>query len=76
MNFLNTIIYDHLTTKGKKIKLIIKVVDYVTELTHIVTKLGFLPTSVKELLVRTIWQKVKERKKKTAKVGAPSIAPT
>ncbi len=75
-NFLNTIIYDHLTTKGKKIKLIIKVVDYVTELTHIVTKLGFLPTSVKELLVRTIWQKVKERKKKTAKVGAPSIAPT
>ena len=74
--FLSTIICDYLAPKSKKLKLTIKAVDYVTELAEILTKSGFVAVTVKELLVRTIWQKVKERKKKMAKLGAPSIAPT
>ncbi len=73
---LNTIICDYLASKTNNIKLSVKVIDYNTELTQILSKSGFLPSEIKELLVRTIWQKVKEKQKKKAKFGAPSIAPT
>ena len=46
------------------------------ELTEVLKKIQFLPQEVKELLVRTVWQKIKERKANAAKVGRPSIAPT
>lgn len=72
--FLNTTI-SHFVNETKKFKLTIKVLDYLTELKDILTKSGFLPTNIKELLVRTILQKVKERKEKTAKVTVPSAAP-
>ncbi len=75
-SFLDTIICDYITVNSNKLKLSIKVIDYITDLAEILTKSGFLPKEVKELLVRTIWQKVKERKKKSAQLGAPSIAPT
>lgn len=75
-NFLNTIICDWITPETNKIQLTIKAVDYLTEFTDTLTKLGFLKSEVKELLVRTIWQKVKERKTKTAKIGLPYTAPT
>ena len=73
---LNTIICDYIASEANNIKLTIKTIDYNTELTQILSKSGFLPSEIKELLVRTIWQKVKERQKKKAKFGAPSIAPT
>ena len=73
---LNTIICDYIASKTNNIKLTVKAIDYNTELTQILSKSGFLPREIKELLVRTIWQKVKERQKKKAKFGAPSIAPT
>ena len=73
---LNTIICDYIASKTNNIKLTVKAIDYNTELTQILSKSGFLPAEIKELLVRTIWQKVKERQKKKAKFGAPSIAPT
>ena len=75
-NFLNTIICDHIAVNSNKLTLTIKVIDYITDLAEILTKSGFLPREVRELLVRTVWQKVKERKKKSAQLGAPSIAPT
>ena len=74
--FLNTIMCDCIAFQSNKFKLIVKVFDYITELTQILSKNGFLPREVKELLVRTIWQKVKERKKKRAAIGYPSTAPT
>lgn len=75
--FLNTIICRSISFQdGEKIKLKVKATDYLTELTELLNKSGFLPTEVKELLVKTIWQKVKEGKKKKAKIGVPSIAPT
>ena len=74
--FLNTIMCDCIAFQSNKFKLTVKVFDYITELTQILSKYGFLPTEIKELLVRTIWQKVKERKKKRAAIGAPSTAPT
>lgn len=73
--FLNTIIYS-IETNLAKVEVIVKAIDYITDLTEMLSKNGYLTTEVKELLVRTIWQKAKEKKKKVAKVGAPSIAPT
>ena len=74
--FLNTIICDCIAVETEKIKLTVKVIDYLTELAEILSKSGFLKVEVKELLVRTIWQKAKERKTKAAKIGAPYTAPT
>ncbi|MBI3590698.1 MAG: GNAT family N-acetyltransferase [Candidatus Melainabacteria bacterium] len=73
--FLNTIISEY-TIKANNCNVIVKAFDYLTDLTEVLTKSGFLQVEVKELLVRTIWQRVKERKAKKAKLGAPSIAPT
>lgn len=73
--FLNNII-SNIDSANLPKKIIVKAIDYITELKEILNKSGFLPREVKELLVRTIWQKAKERKGKFAKVGAPSIAPT
>lgn len=75
-HFLNTIICDHLTIEANKFTINVKVIDYITELTDTLTKSSFLASEVKELLVRTIWQKVKERKKKPARVAVPWAAPT
>jgi len=75
-NFLNTIICDHLTCESNKFTLSVKVVDYIAELTDILTKSGFLVQEVRELLVRTIWQKVKEKAKKPARAAVPWAAPT
>lgn len=75
-NFLNTIICDHLTCQSNKFTLTVKVVDYITELTEVLTKSGFLASEIKELLVRTIWQKVKEKAKKPARAAVPWAAPT
>ncbi len=72
--FLNTLIIERIPCNN--FKLTIKATDYNTDLSNILTKSGFLPREVKELLVRTIWNKSKEKQKKTANVGAPSIAPT
>lgn len=73
---LNTIIYDCIANTAKKIILTVKVVDYLTDLTNALNKLGFLSTDVRELLVRTVWQRTKEKKKKIAQIGFPSTAPT
>lgn len=73
---LNTVIYDYIANKNQKIRITVKVVDYLTELTQILNRLGFLATEVRELLVRTIWQRVKEKKKKAAQFGLPYTAPT
>ena len=62
--------------KEEDFKLTVNVVDYITELSSILGKLGFLPVQAKELLVKTIWQRVKERKEKKAKLGVPFTAPT
>ncbi len=74
--FLNTIICDYISFQTNKIKLTVKAVDYLTELSDTLKKTGFLPFEIKELLVRTVWNKVKERKSRTTKLGSPSIAPT
>ncbi|MBI2995447.1 MAG: GNAT family N-acetyltransferase [Candidatus Melainabacteria bacterium] len=78
--FLSVIVCDFIGAKGAycntPLQLTIKANDYITELCELLNKLGFVRTEVKELLVKTIWQKVKERKSKLANVGAPSIAPT
>ena len=74
--FLNTIICDYISLENNPFTVTVKASDYLTELTETLGKLSYLPSEVKELLVRTIWQKAKEKKKKTAKVGVPSIAPT
>ena len=74
--FLNTIICDYIQIQTNKLTLTVKAVDYLTELTEVLKKSGFLPVEIKELLVRTVWQKIKERKAQGAKVGRPSIAPT
>ncbi len=74
--FLNTIICDYITFPTNKFKVTVKSVDYLTELSDTLKNRGFLPVEIKELLVRTVWQKIKERKAKTAKLGNPSIAPT
>ncbi|OGI18331.1 MAG: hypothetical protein A3B68_04665 [Candidatus Melainabacteria bacterium RIFCSPHIGHO2_02_FULL_34_12] len=74
--FLNTIIYDYITCEVNKIKLTVKAVDYNTELTQTLAQSGFVQTETKELLVRTIWLKVKERKKKTSPFALPRTAPT
>lgn len=74
-SFLNTLIEGRIPSKNN-FNLTVKAVDYNTELAEILTKSGFLPKEVKELLVRTIWQKVKEKQKISGTVGAPSIAPT
>ena len=73
---LNTVIYDYIANKNRKIRITVKVVDYLTELTQILNRLGFLASEVRELLVRTIWQRVKEKKKKAAQIGLPYTAPT
>ncbi len=73
--FLNTIICDYIPIQNK-VKVTVKAVDYLTELAEILKKPGFLPVKVRELLVRTIWQKIKERNLQKAKLGNPSIAPT
>lgn len=72
---LNTIISDCIEAENHKIKLTVKVIDYLTELTDILSKLGFLSSEVNELLVRTLWQKVKEKTKQTGKIVIPSTAP-
>lgn len=72
---LNTIISDCINLEGHKIILTVKVTDYNTILTQTLSKLGFLSIDVKELLVRTVWQKVKEKRSKVAKVSFPSTAP-
>lgn len=77
--FLNTIISDYIPVKvlhATPLTLTVKAVDYLTELTEVLKKAGFLPVEIKELLVRTVWQKIRERKAQTSKVGRPSIAPT
>ena len=74
--FLNTIICDYIPIQNNKLTLTVKAADYLTELAEVLKKSGFLPVEIKELLVRTIWQKIKERKAQTSKVGRPSIAPT
>lgn len=74
--FLNTIICDFIAVETNKLNLTVKVNDYLTDLTDILTRAGFLKREVKELLVRTIWQKVKERKLKTARGVVPRAAPT
>ncbi len=74
--FLNTIICDYIPIQTNKLTLTVKAVDYLTELSDILKKSGFLPVETKELLARTVWQKIKERKAQTSKVGRPSIAPT
>lgn len=73
--FLNTII-SLIATGKNKLTVTIKSIDYITELKETLIKSGYLQTEVKEFLVRTIWQKVKERKTKTAKFAVPRIAPT
>ena len=75
-NFLNTLICDCVAFQSNKFKLTVKVVDYITELTQILGKSGFLASEIKELLVRTVWQKVKERKLKTTRTTVPRIVPT
>ena len=50
-------------------------IDYCKELSEILPKSGFLPTEVRELLVRTVWQKVKEKRSELAKIGFPSTQP-
>ena len=74
--FLNTIICDYIPVQNDKLTLTVKTVDYLTELTEALKKLGFLPVEIHELLVRTIWQKIKERKTQTTQFVKPSIAPT
>lgn len=74
--FINTIILDYLTIKQNKLTLSIKAIDYLTDLTEVLTKLGYLRSEVKEILLRTIWQKIKEKKKKTAASPVPWAAPT
>jgi len=74
--FLDTLINERLFSKTNNFKLTIKATDYNTDLSNILTESKFLPVEVKELLVRTVWQKAKEKQKKSANVGAPSIAPT
>ncbi|OGI13182.1 MAG: hypothetical protein A3I68_04755 [Candidatus Melainabacteria bacterium RIFCSPLOWO2_02_FULL_35_15] len=74
--FLNTIISDYIPIQTNKFTLTVKAIDYLTELTEVLKKAGFLPVEIKELLVRTVWQKIRERKAQTSKVGRPSIAPT
>jgi ribosomal protein S18 acetylase RimI-like enzyme len=74
--FLDTIISERLLSKTNSFKLTIKATDYNTDLSNILTESKFLPVEVKELLVRTVWQKAKEKSKQSANVGAPSIAPT
>ena len=73
--FLNTMLAEYIS-KTNNHNAIIKAFDYLTDLNEVLTKSGFLQVEVKELLVRTIWQRVKERKAKKAKLGVPSIAPT
>ena len=73
--FFNSLL-STLEYKGKSFRIAVRVHDYLAELTEILTKSGFLSQEVKELLIRTIWQKVKERKPKAAKVGLPRTAPT
>ena len=73
---LNTVMYDYLANTGVNVKLTIKVTDYLTELNEILRKLNFLPADVRELLIRIIWQKVKEKKKKLTRGVIPSAAPT
>lgn len=74
--FLNTIVCDYIPIQTNKLTLTVKAVDYLTELSDALKKSGFLPVEIKELLVRTVWQKIKERKAQTSKLGRPSIAPT
>ena len=74
--FLDTIINERLSPQTNSFKLTIKATDYNTDLSNILTESKFLPVEVKELLVRTVWQKAKEKSKQSANVGAPSIAPT
>ncbi|MBI1857813.1 MAG: GNAT family N-acetyltransferase [Candidatus Melainabacteria bacterium] len=73
---LNIVIYETISNKSYKIKLTVKVNDYFTELTQRLDEMGFLVTQAKDLLVRTVWQRVKEKKKKLAKFGLPHAAPT
>ena len=74
--FLNTIICDYIPIQTNKLALTVKAIDYLTELAEVLKKSGFLAIETKELLVRTVWQKIRERKGQTSKVGKPSIAPT
>ena len=74
--FLNTIICDYIPIQTNKLTLTVKAVDYLTELAEVLKKSGFLPVEIKELLVRTVWQKIRERKGQASQVGKPSIAPT
>lgn len=73
---LNTVIYDYIGNKSDKVKIRVKAIDYITELAQVLNKLGFLASDVRELLVRTIWQRVREKQKKPAQIGLPSTAPT
>lgn len=75
-SFIKIIISDFIPNKSNKIKLLIKCTDYHTEFQEYLCKSGFIQREIKELLVRTIWQRIKEKKKKEAKVGVPYTAPT
>ena len=75
-NFLGTLIADLIAAQCNKFKLTVKVFDYITELNELLIKHGFLPSQVKELLARTVLQKVKEKKTAQAKIGVPRAAPT
>ena len=74
--FLNTIICDYISIQTNNLSLTVKAIDYLTELAETLKKSGFLPIETKELLVRTVWQKIRERKAQMSKLGRPSIAPT
>ena len=71
--FLNTLILDYLP---EQTIITVKAPDYINELTAFLKQTGYLTVETKEMLVKTVWQKVKERKTKLAKIGKPSIAPT
>lgn len=73
---LSTMIFDLIANRSQKFKLTIKVNDYTRELTQILSDMRFSACEVRELLVRTIWQRVKGKKEKLAKVGFPYAAPT
>lgn len=73
--FLSTLI-SNINFNNSQQKTRVKAIDYITDLTEILTKSGFLQVEVKEVLVRTIWQKAKERKTKAAQFSIPRTAPT
>lgn len=72
---INTVISSCRENNNHSFLLSIRAIDYNTELTELLSKSGFLASEVKELLVRTIWQKTKVKQKELAKIIFPSTQP-